>query len=121
MWRAKHGTVQLARDRLIVLKETKAGDKTLVLAAAQRADICRRLDRHRDGSGAWQTQPGEPSRLNRMLQAHLSCQPCPRFLLTAPKQEPAANQHGCTPNKEGNIPIGPLLARHGFVDMVNAK
>jgi len=55
-WRAKHGTVQLARDRLIVLKATKAGNKTLVLAAAQRADICRRLGRHPDGSGAWRTR-----------------------------------------------------------------
>jgi hypothetical protein len=56
MWRAKHGTVQLARDRLIVLKATKTSDKTLVLAAAQRADICRRLGRHPDGSGAWRTR-----------------------------------------------------------------
>src|SRR3954454_7663657 len=56
MWRAKHGTVQLARDRLIVLKATKAGDKTLVLAAAQRADIGRRLGRQEDRSGAWRTR-----------------------------------------------------------------
>ena len=44
-----------------------------------------------------------------------------RFTLPNLEQEPAADQHGSTPDQEADVPEDPLLPRHGLVDMVDAE
>ena len=44
-----------------------------------------------------------------------------RFTLPNLEQEPAADQHGSTPDQEADVPEDPLLPRHCLVDMVDAE
>jgi hypothetical protein len=44
-----------------------------------------------------------------------------RLALSVPIKKPPADEHGGSPNQEANIPVNPLLARHGLVHVVEAE
>ena len=43
------------------------------------------------------------------------------FLSPCPQESPPTNKHQRAPYEETDVPINPLILRHGFVDVVNTQ
>ena len=44
-----------------------------------------------------------------------------RFLPSGPQKTPSSQKHQRSPDQKTTIPVNPLIRRHGFVDVVQAK